>query len=130
MASDTAVQPSQVEVVGLHPRFSRLLVVRVALEPPPTAGWHRHFEQAVDPEGYVPIHTPLVQDAAVLLAPPDADLAREVAHLERRIRIANETYAVERLAMARPTPSDAERARLEAARQRAARISASFAVRP
>lgn len=89
------VRPVQVDVVGVHPRWSRLLVVQIRLDPRPPRRWRDLFAQAGTALPAQPMHDPAIDGGVVTITPPDDGFEMEVSHVEARIRIANERYAAE-----------------------------------
>lgn len=91
----TAIRPTRIDVVGVHPRWSRLLVLQIHLDASPSLRWRELFAQAGAslPEG--PIHDPAIDADIVTLTPPDDAMEAEVAHVEARIRLTNDRYAAE-----------------------------------
>jgi hypothetical protein len=89
------VRPIQVDVVGVHPRWSRLLVVQIRLDPRPPRRWRDLFAQAGTAFPAQPMHDPAIDGGVVTITPPDDGFEMEVSHVEARIRIANERYAAE-----------------------------------
>lgn len=89
------VRPIQIDVVGVHPRWSRLLVVQIRLDPRPPRRWRDLFAQAGSALPARAMHDPAIDGGVVTITPPDDGFEVEVNHVEARIRIANELYAAE-----------------------------------
>ncbi len=134
------VKPVEVEVIGIHPRFSRLLVVQVKLDAPPNTRWRQLFLAAgLASEGSVEPMT--LEGNVITLTMPDAELEAEVGRIEQRIRLVNARISLEhRLdSSSHPEPtmrmsqavrldafSPEVRARMEEARMAATRLSGCF----
>lgn len=88
------IKPVAVDVVGIHPRHARLLVVQIRLEPMPEARWRQLF-LAAGLEREDDIEPMTLEGAFVNLAVPDADLEREVDRIEQRIRLVNARVALD-----------------------------------
>ncbi len=87
------IRPSLVHVVGLHPDFSHLLVIRVDLEPTPSPLWVRLFHDFRQEGPGLPGFEPVIDGSAVELHPSDEQLETFLLALERRIRHVNVDHA-------------------------------------
>ena len=134
------IKPVAVDVVGIHPRHARLLVVRIRLEPSPDARWRQLFLGA-GLEGEDSAEPMTLLGELVTLAVPDALLESEVDRIEQRIRLVNARVSLDarvpsaqsgainmRLsqAMRLEAFSPDVRARIEQARLAAQRLSGVF----
>ncbi len=135
-----AIRPSRIDVVGVHPRWSRLIVLQIHLDARPSQRWRELFVLAGASLPAGPIHDPAIAADIVTLTPPDDAMEAEVAHVEARIRLANARYAAELRASPKPVevtpePTVAETTplpvapddpRLRAARRKALNLSDAF----
>ena len=135
------IQPTVVDVVGIHPEHADCLVVRVSLSHPPPTRWRELFRDVGLDLPRIAMREPVIDGPSVLLTTPDGQLEDEVAHVEARVRLANARFLVE---MRRPRPasapmvqkpnpavvqesfSDDVRTRIQAARHRAADMSGVY----
>lgn len=142
MMSWSPIQPIAVEVLGIHPKYARLLVVQVVLGPRPARRWRELFEQAGISLPLVDIQAPAIDGHVVTITPGDDQLEAAVDHVQARIRLANARYVAElagqRFAHQRqsaphaapeaeldPAASDVI-SRIDAARARARQLSQAF----
>lgn len=135
------IKPVRVDVVGIHPVYSRLLVLHMELDQTPPPGWVQCFEQAGAEMPWEELTPPRLVGSRLILHPTDDNLEQEVAHAEERIRLANQRWCG-RMADDRPTivtqapvMDDGEamfspeiRERITSARRRTERMSEAFMV--
>ncbi|MBI5609753.1 MAG: hypothetical protein HY902_12845 [Deltaproteobacteria bacterium] len=87
------IRPIQVQVVGLHPEFNQLLVIRVELEPQPSPLWIRLFSDFRQDGPTLAGFAPVIRDGVVEIHPSDEQLETFLLALERRIRHVNVDHA-------------------------------------
>lgn len=83
------IRPVCVEVVGVHPKHARLLLVEIVLEPPPSAKWadlFNNFRSAYPGQEHF---APKVRGDTIVVTPPDDEMAEYVLSVERQIRAVN-----------------------------------------
>lgn len=102
------IKPTHVEVVGVHPRHTRLLVVDVTVEPEPPKRWMEAFNSFVGGKGEDTGFQPQLEGKSIRILPPDSALETWVAAVERRIRHVNKKFADELKTMT-PQPQRATR---------------------
>lgn len=113
------------EVEGIDPDASGLLIVTIPLEPEPDHVWAQFFTSPVGVEMSFAMHAPEISYRSVRIRTPDAELEQYVAHVDERIRSANERYEREvlpelkREREAADAAAADEASRLDAARRRA-----------
>ncbi len=137
MSLPPPLKPTHVEVVGIHPRYARLLVIEVTLDDLPTPEWIGFFEQSGKELPWIEMHPPQVVGQKIVLNPTDEDIEQEVAHIEERVLMANQRWLAMLAAAQKPTStldSDSDlfsadvRARIDAARKRTRSMSEAFSV--
>jgi len=110
------------EVVGIHPQFSRLLVIRVRLDRAPPPRWRELFERA-DSQPFAAESTAIaLEEASLTLKAQDDALDEAITQAVLRIQRANQMHEAELLGLRDATgdATDADQAqRLESARKRA-----------
>ena len=121
---------SAVRIIGRHPRFARLVVVRFELDRRPPTRWVELFAQVSPTSGLV-AHTvePRLMDGLVQVDARDDALDEDVASVLLHIELTNHWYSesLRGADQAMPAPSTAEDSeRLEQARARAARRTRHF----
>jgi len=134
------IKPVEVEVVGIHPRFARLLVVQIRLDAPPNSRWRQLFlAVGLASEGR---EEPMTLEGNIItVTMPDAELEAEVGRIEQRMRLVNARVSLEKriesAGFSEPTLrlsqavrqegfSPEVRARMEEARMAASRLSGCF----
>lgn len=131
------IKPLSVEVVGIHPRYARLLVIEVLLDQTPPQGWVDCFDSAGKELPWIEMHPPAVHGGKIVLHPMDSDIEQEVAYTEERILVANQRWLAALATEAPPaapeelvgeTFSAEVRERIAAARQRTRSMSEAFSV--
>ncbi len=110
------------EVVGIHPKFSRLLVIRVRFDRPPPPRWRELFEQTDVHASGDGLEGLQLEDASLTLRTQDDALDEAITQAILRIQQANQLHAAEMLglreASGQATDADQEQ-RLHHARKRA-----------
>ena len=137
MSLPQPIKPLRVEVVGIHPRYARLLIIEVELDQVPPPRWVECFDKAGESLPWIDMHPPTVHRSKIILHPTDEDIEPEVAHTEERILLANQRWLAALAAEQTPATlvdSDSDvfspeiRERIAAARQRTRTMSEAFNV--
>ena len=137
MSLPAPIKPLRVDVVGIHPRFARLLIIELELDQAPPARWIEVFAAAGKDMPWIEMHPPTVQGSRIIITPTDTDLEEEVAHVEERIQLANQQWlAALEAERAFEAVKDADsdlfsadmRERIAAARQRTRMMSEALSV--
>jgi len=103
------ILPVMVDVIGVHPRFARLLLVEISVAPMPPKRWVELFNDHGGDGGRRPDFAPRAKGDAIAITPPDSELEMHVQAVERRMRQVNAKLAKE---SAELTPQPIEAARV------------------
>ena len=122
---------STIRIVGRHPRFARLVVVRFELDRRPPTRWVDLFARVAPALGQLPgAPEPLLLDGMVQVDARDDALDQDVEDVLLHIDATNRWYEEELCGAAQPLPpqrTQQDEARIHQARVRVARLTRDFA---
>lgn len=122
---------SSIRIVGRHPRFARLVVVRFELDRRPPTRWVDLFARVAPGLGQLPgAPEPHLLDGMVQVDARDDALDQDVEDVLLHIDATNRWYEEDLRGAALPLPpqgSPRDEARIQQARVRAARLTREFA---
>jgi hypothetical protein len=122
---------ASIRIVGRHPRFARLVVVRFELDRRPPTRWVDLFARVAPGPRQMPgVAEPHLLDGLVQVDARDEALDQDVEDVLLHIDATNRWYEEELCGAALPLPpqdSPQDEARIQQARVRAARLTREFA---
>jgi hypothetical protein len=86
------IKRKSVKVEGVDPEAPGLLDVYIELSETPPPEWEDYFRNPVGVEVSMSMHPPRLEGGDVHIRPPDKELKAYVAHVDQRIKAANERY--------------------------------------